>query len=189
MNNNVEETQLIVEQDLNLSSSKINYSSSSITHCLMAKSSSSDDNDNNNDNNDDNNDEEEDMEKVNALLQNKGLMILKALSKNKNAQAILFEIMETLIERGETIEALEASLEEKGKIERDDAMEKASLEDALEEEQETCASLEEKLDSIEESQNEIIAKIIKERDHAHAKYKVTKRSEEHTSELQSPLII
>ena len=103
MNINVEETQLIVEQDLNLSSSKINYSSSSITHCLMPKSSSSDGNDNNNDNNDDNNDEEEDMEKVNALLQNKGLMILKALPKNKNAQAILFEIMETLIERGETI--------------------------------------------------------------------------------------
>ena len=82
--------------------------------------------------------------------------------------------MSTLIERGETIEALEASLEEKGKIERDDAMEKASLEDALEEEQETRASLEEKLESIAESHNDIIAKIIKERDHAHAKYKVTK---------------
>ena len=53
-------------------------------------------------------------------------------------------------------------------------MEKASLEDALEEEQETRASLEEKLDSIEESHNEIIAKIIKERDHSIAKYKVTK---------------
>ena len=44
----------------------------------------------------------------------------------------------------------------------------------LEEEQETWASLEKKLESIEESHNEIIAKIIKERDHAHAKYKVTK---------------
>ena len=38
MNINVEETQLIVEQDLNLSSSKINYPSSSTYHCLMAKS-------------------------------------------------------------------------------------------------------------------------------------------------------
>ena len=75
MNINVEETQLIVEQDLNLSSSKINYPSSSTHHCLMAKSSSS--NDNNND--DDNNDEEDDVEKVNAMLQNKGLMILKTL--------------------------------------------------------------------------------------------------------------
>ena len=54
--------------------------------------------------------------------------------------------MSTLVERGLTIKALEASLEEKGKIERDDAMEKASLEDALEEEQETRASLEEKLE-------------------------------------------
>ena len=39
---------------------------------------------------------------------------------------------------------------------------------------ETRASLEEKLESIEESHNEIIAKLIKERDHTHAKYKVTK---------------
>ena len=53
-------------------------------------------------------------------------------------------------------------------------MEKASLEDALEEEQDTRASLEEKLESIEEYHNEIIAKIIKKRDHAHAKYKVFK---------------
>ena len=57
-------------------------------------------------------------------------MVLNALPKNKNAHAILFKIMETLIERGLTIKALEASLEEKGKIERDDAMEKSSLEDA-----------------------------------------------------------
>ena len=54
-------------------------------------------------------------------------------------------------------------------------MEKASLEDALDEERETHDSLEEKLESIEESQNDIITKIIKERDHAHAKYKVTKK--------------
>ena len=73
--------------------------------------------------------------------------------------------METLIERGITIKALEASLVEKGRIEREDANEKASLEDALEEEQETRVSLEEKLESIKESHNEIIAKLIKERDH------------------------
>ena len=54
-------------------------------------------------------------------------------------------------------------------------MEKASLEDALEEQQETRVSLEEKLESIEESHNEIIAKLIKERDHAIAKYKVAKK--------------
>ena len=74
MNINVEETQLIVEQDLNLSSSKTNYSSSSITHCLMAKYSSSNNN-NNDDNDDDNNDEEDDVEKVNAMLQNNGRII------------------------------------------------------------------------------------------------------------------
>ena len=54
-------------------------------------------------------------------------------------------------------------------------MEKASLEDALEKEQETRPSLEEKLESIEESHNEIIAKLIKEHDHAIAKYKFTKK--------------
>ena len=144
-----------MEQDVNLSSSLINCSSSSTIFCLMAKSSSNDDDDNNNDD-EENNDE---------LLHNKGLMVLKAISKNKNACDNLYEIMSTLIERGDTIKALETSLEEKGKIERDDAMEKASLEDALEEEQVTRASLEEKLESIEESHNEIIAKIIKERDH------------------------
>ena len=86
----------------------------------------------------------------------------------------LYEIMGALVRRRETIEILEASLEEKGKIERDDAMEKDSLEDALEEERETRASLEEKLENFEESHNDIIAKIIKERDCAHAKYKVFK---------------
>ena len=35
------------------------------------------------------------------------------LPKNKNSHAILFEIMETLIERGLTIKALEASLVKK----------------------------------------------------------------------------
>ena len=79
------------------------------------------------------------------------------------------------MERGLTIKALETSLEEKGRIEREDAMEKASLENALEEEHETRVDLEEKLDSIEVSHNEIITKLIKERDHAHAKYKVTKK--------------
>ena len=36
-------------------------------------------------------------------------------------------------------------------------------------------SLEEKLESIEESHNEIISKLIKERDHARAKYKMAKK--------------
>ena len=49
IDNNVEETQFAMQQDVNLSSSLINCSSSSTIFCLMAKSSSSDDNDNNND--------------------------------------------------------------------------------------------------------------------------------------------
>ena len=60
MNNNVEKTQLAMEQDMNLSSSKINCSSSSTMFCLMAKSSTSDDNDN--DNNDEEDDEDDDDE-------------------------------------------------------------------------------------------------------------------------------
>ena len=118
MNNNVEETQFFMELDVNLSSSKINCPPSSTMLCLMAKSSTSDDNDN------DNNDEEDDVDDDDESFHKKGLMILNALPKNKNAHAILFEIMETLIERGLTIKALEASLVEKGRIEREDANEK-----------------------------------------------------------------
>ena len=108
MNNNVEETQLAIQQDVNLSRSKINCSSSSTTHCLMAKSSSSDDNDNN--------DEKDDEENNDALLHNKGIMVLNALPKNKNAHAILFEIMETLIERGLTIKALKQALKQRVRL-------------------------------------------------------------------------
>ena len=74
----------------------------------MAKSFSSD-----NDNND-NNDEDDDVDDDDESFHKKGLMVLNAIPKNKNAHAILFEIMETLIEHGLTIKALEASLEEKG---------------------------------------------------------------------------
>ena len=62
IDNNVEETQFAMQQDVNLSSSKINCSSSSTSHCLMAKSSSSNDNEN------DNNDEKDDEENNDALL-------------------------------------------------------------------------------------------------------------------------
>ena len=66
-------------------------------------------------------------------------------------------------------------LEIKGKIEREDAMEIASLKDNLEEEHELRVSLEEQLESIEESNDLIVAKLIKERDHAIAKYKACKK--------------
>ena len=75
MNSNVEETQLAIEQDMNLSSSIYNFSSSSTIFCLMAKSSSSDDN--NNDNNVEEDDEDDDDESFHK----KGLMVLNALPK------------------------------------------------------------------------------------------------------------
>ena len=66
-------------------------------------------------------------------------------------------------------------LEEKGAREREDANEIASLTITLEEEHELRVSCEEKLDNIEESHNAIVAKLIKERDFANAKYKVLKK--------------
>ena len=83
-------------QDGNWSSSLINCSSPSTILCLMAKSSSNDEDDNNND------DEENDDD---ASFHNKCIMVLKALSKNKNACDNLYEIMSTLAERGLTITA------------------------------------------------------------------------------------
>jgi hypothetical protein len=68
-----------------------------------------------------------------------------------------------------------AIIEKKGEIERDDAIEIASLNHALEEEQEIRASLEEKLEYIEEVHNELVAKLIKERDHARDKVVVLKK--------------
>lgn len=66
-------------------------------------------------------------------------------------------------------------IEQKGEIERDDANEKASLTIALDEEHDIHVSLEEKLEGLEEAQNKIVSQIIKERDHASAKYKLVKK--------------
>ena len=66
-------------------------------------------------------------------------------------------------------------LEKKPKSEREDANEIASFTVILEEEQVLQVSLEEKLESIDESHNEIISKLIKECDHAIAKYKLAKK--------------
>jgi hypothetical protein len=66
-------------------------------------------------------------------------------------------------------------LEEKGRLERENANEIASLTMAIEEEHELRVSLEEKLENFDESQNETLSKIIKERDHAIAKYKVLEK--------------
>ena len=68
-----------------------------------------------------------------------------------------------------------ARLELVEKNEREGALQIASLTNALEEEQETRAALEEQLESIEESQNEVNSQLIKERDLAIAKYKNLKK--------------
>ena len=66
-------------------------------------------------------------------------------------------------------------LEEKERLEREYANDIASLTVALEEEHELRVSLEEKLENLDESQNAIFSQIIKERDHAIAKYKLYKK--------------
>ena len=100
--------------------------------------------------------------------------MLQALSKNKIASSKFFEIMSTFVEHVETIKALETSLDKCYILEQVYADEIAELKVALYKEQETRVSLEEKLDSIEESHNEIISKLIKEPDHVIAKNKVLK---------------
>ena len=108
-------------------------------------------------------------------LTKKGESVLGALPKGSEAISSLCEIVAHGIKCIEIIEDLDTQFEEKCKIEREDANDKASLENALEEEQELRVSLEERLESLDESNDLIIAKIIKERDHAIAKYKVLKK--------------
>jgi hypothetical protein len=66
-------------------------------------------------------------------------------------------------------------LDEQRRLEKEYVHEIVSLKNSLEGEEEERATLEEKLDSIEETNNELIAKLTKERDHARAKVKVIKR--------------
>ncbi|KAK1694279.1 hypothetical protein QYE76_010976 [Lolium multiflorum] len=63
---------------------------------------------------------------------------------------------------------LDDTLDKKCQIEREDSLEIAALKNALEEGQETIASLEERLETLEAPQDET-AKLTKERDHARAK--------------------
>jgi hypothetical protein len=175
--NNVEESQHLLEQDVDLNGASSNSSPSlSTTHfCLMAMdskvspplepSTSCDDVD------EDSHGEHMDVESITK----KGEMVFDALPKGSKAIPPLSEIIVYAIKSREIIEDLETQFDEKCKIEREDAMEKASLENALKEEQELRVSLEEKLESLDETNDLIIAKIIKERDHALAKYKVLKK--------------
>ena len=157
--------------DINGASSN-SSSSLSITHvCLMAKASEVSSTLNPDVSHNGDNDEENDNF---ASTREKGKMVLQALSKNKIAHSKFFEIMSSFIEHVDTIKALEISLEKCYSLEHEYADEISELKDALQEEQDTRVSLEEKLKSIEESYNEIISKLIKKRDHVIAKNKVLK---------------
>jgi hypothetical protein len=83
--------------------------------------------------------------------------------------AQLFEIMSCAIESMKLIEMKEDKLDKMFALECDYANDIHDLKDALEKEQELRVSLEENLESTEESHNEIIAKLTKERDLALAK--------------------
>ncbi|KAK1621101.1 hypothetical protein QYE76_026618 [Lolium multiflorum] len=107
-------------------------------------------------------------------LRDKGESVFKVLYKDKIASSHFFEILTTAIESQKLIWMHENTIDKKGALEREYADDVASLKNDLEEEQETVASLEEQLQTLEVSQNEIFAKLTKERDHAKAKFKLLK---------------
>ncbi|KAK1650265.1 hypothetical protein QYE76_068070 [Lolium multiflorum] len=107
-------------------------------------------------------------------LRDKGESVFKVLYKDKIASSHFFEILTTAIESQKLIWMHENTIDKKGALEREYANDVASLKNDLEEEQDTVASLEEQLETLEVSQNEIFAKLTKERDHAKAQLKLLK---------------
>ena len=95
-------------------------------------------------------------------------MVFGSLPKGSQACSYLYEILTFAIKCKDIIE-------EKGRLELEYVNEISSLTSALEEEQEHHTSLEERLESLDESNDLIISKIIEERDHAITKYKVLKK--------------
>ncbi|KAK1629509.1 hypothetical protein QYE76_003824 [Lolium multiflorum] len=108
-------------------------------------------------------------------LRDKGKSVFKVLYKDKIASSHFFEILTTAIESQKLIWMHENTIDKKGALEREYADDVASLKNELEEEQETVASLEEQLETLEVSQNEIVSKLTKERDHAKAQVKMLKK--------------
>ena len=177
MTNNVEESQHLLEQDMDINGASSNSSLSlSTTHlCLMARDSKVspplepstpcdvvDE------------DSYEELMDVESITM-KGELVLGALPKGSKAISPLCEIIAYAIKSREFIESLSTQFEEKCRIEREDSITIASLKASLEEEEEYRVSLEERLDSLDESNDLIISKIIKERDHAIAQYKMLKK--------------
>ena len=102
-------------------------------------------------------------------------MIFHALGKNKNAYSNFFEITTCAIESTKLIKAHENKIDKMLAVERLYVNDIQELKKALEEEKETQVSLEKKLESFEELNNEITAKLTKERDHAIAMVNVLKK--------------
>jgi septal ring factor EnvC (AmiA/AmiB activator) len=110
----------------------------------------------------DNGEDEENEEDYIEYLNKKGKVVFDALHNNKNVLPNLFEIMSYAIESTKLIEMKEENIDKIFSLEREYANDIHDLKYALEEEQEIRVSLEEKLESIEESYNEIISKLTKE---------------------------
>ena len=174
--NNVEETKDSIGQDKILKGASSN--SSSLSHgshiCLMAKGSTVSPTMEPNIYCGDKDEDEYEEEDWVVSLRDNGKNVFKVLCKDKIASSHFFEILTTAIESQKCIWMHENTIDKMGALEREYANDVASLKNDLEEEQETVASLEEKLETLEVSQNEIFAKLNKERDHAKAQLKMLK---------------
>jgi len=170
--NHVEVSQHLLEQDMDINGASSNDSSSTI-FCLMAKDSKVSSTSNHNISHDDSDDDEQDNR--DALLNMMSNSVLHALRKNENAHNYFTKIIDILNERKNMIKEYEDTIEEKGNIEREDAHEKADLTIALDEEHELRVSLEERLESLEETNDLIVSKLLKEHEHTIAKYRVLKK--------------
>ena len=136
VSNNVEETEDSMGQDkvFNGASSNSSPSSSHGSHiCLMARSSNHSDDE---DNGEDDDNEEDEYEVYIDSLNKKGEIIFHALRANKNVYSNFFEVMTCVDESTKLLKKKEETLEMLHKNEREDAIEKAALSQALEEEEE-----------------------------------------------------
>jgi hypothetical protein len=158
--NNVEESQHLLEQDMDIIGASSHSSSSPFgSHlCLMAKDSKKSSSLKSSTYGDD---EDED---IYDPLKEKGMIIYHDLPRGSKSCSLVCEILTYAIESRKIID-------EKCRLEREYANEIASLENSLEEEQETRVALEEQLESIEKSYNKIIAKLTKRCDLAQASNK------------------
>ncbi|KAK1618006.1 hypothetical protein QYE76_023523 [Lolium multiflorum] len=170
------ETKDSIGQDKILKGASSN--SSSLSHgshiCLMAKSSTVSPTVEPNIPRGDKDEDEYEEEDWVVYLRDKGMSVFKVLCKDKIASSHFFKILTTTIESQKLIWMHENTIDKKGALEREYANDVASLKNDLEEEQDTVASLEEQLETLEVSQNEIFAKLTKERDHAKAQLKLLK---------------